>query len=251
MYAKIVSRLVFLQKNLRGRTMQLNDYNDFVRILLRAGFSYGGGNSDGIYAVVPFDWRKEPEGSDVRWHTGNLDTDPWEWRIRVLDERDDIAYSKVFCKKSGYITKEWYPYFLAVRRKGLDFADEYSSGSISYIAKRIYDVVSEGGEVPLHEIKQLGGFLREEKSRFEGALVELQMKLYITICGIRQKASQDGGGYGWPATVFCTTEKFWGREVFDKAGRIKSDEAEEAIAERILELNPDADSKKMIRFMRG
>ena len=29
------------------------------------------------------------------------ETDPWEWRIRVLDERDDIAYAKLFYKKSG------------------------------------------------------------------------------------------------------------------------------------------------------
>ena len=231
--------------------MPLNNYDDFVRILLKAGFSVGSGNADGIYAAVPFNWLNEPQDSQVRWHTGNPDTDPWEWRIRVLKERDDIAYSKVFFRKSGYITKEWYPYFLAVRRSGKVFAEEYRSGAISHFAKRIYEVVNETGKVPFHEIKQLGGFLREDKSRFESALVELQMKLYITICGIRQKTSQNGEGYGWPATVFCITENFWGCEVFDRASSIKPKEAEEAIAERILELNPDADRKKMLRFMRG
>ena len=248
MYAKIVAYLTFESE---GRVMPLNDYNDFVRILLQAGFSLGSGSTDGIFAVVPFNWLNEPKDSQVRWHTGNPDTDPWEWRIRVLDERDDIAYSKMFFKKSGFITKEWYPYFLAARRQGRDFAEEYRRGAISHYAKRIYEVVSAAGKVPFHEIKQLGGFSREDKSRFESALVELQMKLYITICGIRQKTSQDGGGYGWPSTVFCTTEKFWGSEVFDKAGCISLDEAEEAITGRILELNPAADRNKMLRFMRG
>lgn len=232
--------------------MPLNNYNDFIQELLSAGFSIGGGNDEGIYAVVPFDWQNEPWDSKIRWHTGDLETDPWEWRVRVLDERGDIAYAKMFFKKSGYITKEWYPHFLSVRRKGMDFDEEYHCGSISHYAKRIYEVISENGEVPYHIIKQLGGFSREDKSRFENALAELQMKLYITICGIRQKTSlTTGAGYGWPVTVFCTTEQFWGREQFDKAGAMKPSEAEEAITGRILELNPDADRKKIIKFIRG
>ncbi len=55
-------------------------------------------------------------GESIAWHTEDPETDPWEWRIRVLDEYTDIAYGKLFFRKSGYITKEWYPYFLAVRR---------------------------------------------------------------------------------------------------------------------------------------
>jgi len=229
----------------------LNNFNDFLRILLNAGFSIGGGNDEGIYAVVPFDWLNEPLNSKISWHTGDPETDPWEWRVRVLAERDDIAYGKMFFKKSGYITKEWYPYFLSVRRKGLDFADEYHSGTISHFAKRIYEVVSETDKAPLHMIKQLGGFSKEDKSRFDGALVELQMKLYITICSIQQKTSLNGKGYGWPSTVFCTTERFWGDEMFNRANAIKPCEAEEAIAGRILELNPDADRKKMQKFIWG
>jgi hypothetical protein len=74
----------------------------------------------------------------------------WEWRMRVLDERDDIAYSKVFFRKAGYITREWYPYFLAVRRKGLTFDETYADGVFSHEAKRIYEVLREGIPVPLH-----------------------------------------------------------------------------------------------------
>ena len=43
--------------------------------------------------------------------------------MRVLEEREDIAYSKVFFRTSGYITREWYPYFYAVRRKGESFQE--------------------------------------------------------------------------------------------------------------------------------
>jgi len=231
--------------------MPLNNYDDFVRILLQAGFSMATGNIDGVYAVVPFGWSKEPRDSKIRWHTGDPETDPWEWRLRVLEERDDIAYGKLFFRKGGYITEEWYPYFLAIRRGGMDFAQAYQRGGVSSEAKIIYEIISARGEAAFDEIKRLGAFSREDKSRFEAALTELQMKLYITICDIRQRISADGRGYGWPVTVFCTTEAFWGEEVFDKGESIRPAEAEEAVAERILALNPGADRKKMIKFMRG
>ncbi|MDR1705655.1 MAG: hypothetical protein LBS19_13355, partial [Clostridiales bacterium] len=101
--------------------MELNSFNDFVKILIRAGFSIGGGNNEGIYAVVNHDWTYTPPGSPIVWHTGDPETDPWEWRVRVLNERSDIAYAKCFFKKSGYITQEFYPYFLALRRGRREF----------------------------------------------------------------------------------------------------------------------------------
>jgi hypothetical protein len=232
--------------------MALNNFDDFVAALLDAGFSTGSGHAEGVYAVVPFAWDEPPPfRTRVRWHTGDPETDPWEWRIRVLEERNDIAYAKMFFKKSGYITKEWYPYFLAARRKGMDFDEEYARGTIGGCAKRIYGVVRDRGALPLHEMKRLGGFSREEKSRFDAAVIELQMKLYITICGARQKASLAGGEYGWRSTVFRAVETFWDRTVFERAGKISAREAADRITERIYELNPGADAKKVRKFIEG
>jgi hypothetical protein len=232
--------------------MTLNNFEDFIAALLNAGFSTGSGHTEGVYAVVPFAWDESPPfRTRVRWHTGDPATDPWEWRIRVLEERNDIAYAKMFFKKSGYITEEWYPYFLAARRKGMDFGEEYARGTISHSAKRIYDVVKDGGALPLHEIKRLGGFSREEKSRFDAAVIELQMRLYITICGAKQKVSLTGGEYGWRSTVFCAVEKFWDKAIFKRAGKISAREAAEKITDRIYKLNPDADARKIRKFIEG
>jgi hypothetical protein len=232
--------------------MKLNNFEDFIAVLLNAGFSTGSGHTEGVYAVVPFAWDESPPfRTKVRWHTGDPETDPWEWRIRVLEERNDIAYAKVFFKKSGYITKEWYPYFLTARRKGMDFDEEYARGTISSDAKRIYNVVKEGGALPLHEIKRLGGFSQEYKSRFDAAVLELQMKLYVTICGARQKVSLTGMEYGWRSTVFCTVEKFWDKTVFEKANRFSVKEAADRITEQVYRLNPDADARKVKKFIEG
>lgn len=232
-----------------GKDM-IHNFSDFCNELLECGFSMGGGNAKGIYAVVPYDW-KEQEFIDtpVKWHTGNPETDPWEWRMRVLEERDDIAYAKVFFKTSGFITKEWYPYFYAVRRNRETFEEAYDSGTISHMAKRIYEIVSEG-EIAFHEIKQAGYFGREDNAAFERAIVELQMRMFITMSGRAQKVNKYGEAYGWSSTVFTTVEDFW-----EKRGLILPDldpkESFEKIREQILRLNPEAAEKKMERFIRG
>lgn len=230
----------------------IQNYNDFVNSLLDAGFSMGGGNSEGIFSLISWKWDEVPPyETPVRWHTGNPETDPWEWRIRVLDEREDIAYAKLFFKKSGYITKEWYPYFLAARRGGKNFTDEYEDGTVSHFAKRIYDIVIENETLPLHAVKQIGGFSKADASKFDKALVELQMKMYLTMCGRQQKISRKGEEYGWSSTVFCTIEKYFGKDMVEKADKINEQEAKEKITEQIYRLNPVAEPRKIAKFIKG
>ena len=231
---------------------QIRSYQDFTTALLRAGFSMGGGNNEGINSVISWSWDETPPyETPVRWHTGEPETDPWEWRMRVLDEREDIAYGKVFFKKSGYITKDWAPYFLAARRGKEEFDGAYADGTLSHAAKRIYNTILEYGTLPLHAIKQLAGFGAEEKSRFDSSLTELQMRMFLTMCGRQQKLSQKGEEYGWYSTVFCTTEQFWGADVFTQAAKITKDDAIQAITKQVLLINPQAESKKISKFILG
>jgi len=230
----------------------IQNYNDFLTTLLTAGFSLASGNADGIYAVMPWTWNeKPPYDTPVTWFCEDPDLSPWHWRMRVLEERNDIAYAKLFFKKSGYITQEWYPYFLAARRAGDTFQETYESGLISHAAKRIYEVVEAGGVLPSHEIKQQAGFGKAEKSAFDRGLTELQMGMFITACGRQTKVSKTGKEYGMDSNMFCTTESFWGNYVFDRAAGIDQDEAYEKIHKRVLELNPQADEKKIRKFVFG
>lgn len=231
---------------------QIMNYADFLLALLEAGFSMGGGNAEGIYALLPWGWDEQPPyDTPVRWHTGDPETDPWEWRMRVLDEREDIAYAKVFFKKSGYMTRAWAPAFLAARREGKTLSQEYAEGLISAHAKRVYDAVRANEILPLHAIAPLCGFDKEEKPKVERALVELQMKLYLTMCGRQRKVSRMGEEYGWFSTMFCTTEHFWGEAVFDEAARLNQNDAAARISRRVLSLNPQAGEKKIAKFISG
>lgn len=228
----------------------IRDFSDFCRELSESGFSMGGGNSKGIFALIDFDWTDQDWlDTPVRWHCGDPEIDPWEWRMRVLEERTDVAYAKVFFKTSGYITKDWYPYFYAVRRNGESFAEAYERGAVSAEAKRIYDIVSSG-EAALHEIKAQGGFGREDKARFDRGLVELQMGLFITMAGRQQKKNKYGMEYGWNSTVFTTVEHFWEARGFT-IPELDPKESYEKLRRQILKLNPAAEEKTIRKFIMG
>ena len=234
--------------------MTIRNYDEFIAALLKAGFSGAvGGRDEGVFDLFRYGWGADDEGS-AYWHSGDPDSDPWEWRVRVMAERRDITYSKAFFRKAGYITREWYPYFLAARRGGMSFEEEYREGTVSHFAKRAYEAAAAHGSLPAHEIKRAAGVKREDASKFDSALTELQMRLYLTMCGTQPKISREGKEYGWSSMVFCTTEHFWGgrtAEVFGEAASIGRREAAQAITEQILSLNPSARLDKIGKFIRG
>jgi hypothetical protein len=229
----------------------ITGFAGFTAELMSAGFSVAGGNDEGVFGLIGFSWENQPPDSPIRWHTGDPETDPWEWRIRVLEERSDIAYAKVFFRKAGYITREWYPYFLSARRDGREYADLYADGLMSRYTKRIMDVLTENHALPVHELKLLAGFGKEDKSRFDKALTDLQMGLFITMCGRAQKRNRYGEEYGWHSTVFCLSEEFWERALFDQAAEMDAKESFAAISERVYNLNPNADKRKVRKFILG
>ena len=230
----------------------IDNFQDFCDALRETGFSTGNENSGGIFTLLVKKEDTDLGISDrIHWHTEDPETDPWEWRMRVLTECQDIAYAKLFFNKSGYITKEWYPYFLAARRKGKAFEEMYEDGMISNCARQIYQLLADHKVLPLHEIKDMTGFGKEDKSKFDRALTELQMKMLITMCGQRQKLSFQGEKYGWHSTVFCLTEDFFDADVYASASAITPSAAEEHIRQRILQLNVHADKKKITKFIFG
>ncbi len=229
--------------------MEIRCFDDFCAELRESGFSLAG-KDKGIFSLLTYDWSDQPENAVIRWHTGDKDTDPWEWRMRVLYDCDDIAYAKLFFGTGGYITKEWYPYFWAVRRHGVSFEEAYENGTISAIAKRIYDIIEKNGSIAMHELKQLAGITKEEASKYDRALVELQSKMFITLCGQTRKKNSIGMGYGWNSTMFTTVESFWesrGCEIED----IDPHEALDALRAQVLKLNPAAEARRIDKFIKG
>lgn len=219
-------------------------FNTFITELLKVGFTLAG-YKDGIFTLCDY------FGDNIESHTDDPDTDPWVWRMKSILERNDIVYGKIFFNKGGYITKEWFPYFYALRRRQRTFEETYASGEISYMAKEIYDIIAKQPNISLHEIKLAVGATKESKPQIDQAITQLQMKLFITISGQTYKTSKDGQPYGWPVTTFKTIDKFIDDDILTASQKINPEESFHIIQRRILQLNPDASTKKIQKFIYG
>ena len=232
------------------RGMEIRNFSGFCTLLLECGFSLGGENPKGIFSLLAPGCLDQPDGSPIRPHTGDPDTDPWEWRMRVLEERQDLAYAKVFFRTSGYIARQWYPSFFAVRRRGETLEQAYIAGRVSRTARKIYQLLQENGPTPSHEIKPLCGFSKEEGRTLEPALLELQTGMFATISGRAQKVNRQGQPYGWNSVVFATVEDFWQQRGLELPS-LDPDKAYEDIRRQVFRLNPWDQPRKVEQFIKG
>jgi len=217
----------------------IHGYGDFCARLRQAGFSMGGENNDGIFALC------DHFGDNIHWHTGEEDTDPWVWRMRVLVEENDIGYGKLFLQKGGYVTREWAPCFIAYKRQHQDYEDVYQEGCMSLLERSVCRFVKDKGEAVLHEIKAAFG-----DKKLEAVLAKLQTNMFLTISGQTMRLSKENVPYGWPVTNFRLTDDFWGPDVMLEANAIPVRDAREQIIQRVYELNPLVKMKALERFLR-
>lgn len=223
--------------------LKINTYNEFVTIVEEIGFMPLSNNCIDFISLSSDKGLTVPE----QWHTG-LPSDPWSWRTKIEEEKK-AAYAKLFDKKPGFISLAWYPIFLAARRKNRSFAEMYADGLLSSYAKRIYNQFDHYESLAVHELKGMCGITKEDHAKFESALIELQMKMFLTINGMTNKLNKEGQPYGWPVTLYAKVETWAGEDLIEKSKKINPQDAVEEIMDRIYELNPNADSKKVKKFI--
>lgn len=219
---------------------KITEYREFISMVEKLGFMTLSNNCINFTSL-------EDLTTGEQWHT-DLPSDPWSWRLNI--EKDQkAAYAKLFDKKPGFISLEWYPKFLAARRRGRTFSELYSEGLVSNYAKQIYDLFDGQNILAAHEIKSLGGFTKDLNSKYESAMCELQMGMFITVKGTKQKINTKGEPYGWPSTAYTTVEAWAGNELIEASYSIHSRDAIDEIIQRIGEVTPSAETKKMKRFL--
>jgi hypothetical protein len=221
---------------------KITEYRDFVNIVEEIGFMPFSKNCIDFISLDGDTGLTYPE----QWHT-DLPSDPWPWRVKI-EEEHKAAYGKLFDKKPGFISLEWYPRFLAARRGGRSFKEMFSDGLISNYARQIYALFDTYSILATHEIKSLCGFTKETNSKYESAMCELQMGMFITTNGMTYKVGSSGEPYGWPATAYSTVEIWAGEELTEQSCLIKPQDAMDDILIRINEIAPNADPKKIKRF---
>ena len=182
------------------------------------------------------------------WFVEGVDG-PWEWRME-LARRGVVAYGKLFSKKAGLVSREWYPDLANYRRNGYDFDSRYEEGLASYREKCVMDVLLREGPMLSKDLKRLAGFGGDGLKGFDTVITNLQMQTYITVHSFEYAHDKYGKPYGWGIARYAVTEDVLGAEATQGAYRRDPEESRERILRHLSELCPDAFDEDLAKLIR-
>ena len=182
------------------------------------------------------------------WFVEGVDG-PWEWRME-LARRGVVAYGKLFSRKAGLVSREWYPDLANYRRDGYDFDARYEEGLASHREKRIMDVLLREGPTLSKDLKRLAGFGGDGLKGFDTEITSLQMQTYITVHSFEYARDKHGKPYGWGIVRYAVTEDVLGTDVTKGAYQRDPEESRARITQHLGMLFPDAFDDDLAKFIR-
>ena len=182
------------------------------------------------------------------WFVDGVDG-PWEWRMEVAC-RGAVAYGKLFNKKAGLVSREWYPDLANYLRDGYDFDARYEDGLASYKEKCIVDVLLRDGPTLSKDLKKAAGFGGDGMKGFDTAITRLQMQTYVTVHSFEYSKDKHGKPYGWGVARFAVSEDVLGEESTRSAYSRSPEESKARLMTHLRTLcphAPEAELEKLIR----
>ena len=163
------------------------------------------------------------------WWSGDAAADPWEWRM-ILAEDADIAYGKFFNGVSGFISKDWFPYFAQLKRDGYDSDSAAEEGLLNRRLVKLMGAFKSGGEIIFSNVLKnetcLGG-------AFETALGMAQNKSFLICHSFAQRINRQGMPYGWHVARYCVPELKFGSGAVRSRYDMPVDDAREAVCSQV------------------
>lgn len=187
--------------------------------------------------------------SPLQWHTGDDETDPWQWKDRAAAEKQ-AAFGNILGGRKGFISKRMYPLFFSACRPDWTVEERYKKGYIKKAVLDVYRLFDTGRQLDTGEIRRLMHVTKKEgASAVDSAIVTLQREFYITVSGNRRKTSFDGKEYGWPANTYSLVDDWasgWLTEPL-----LSTDDARAAIMSHCAGLDSRLDCNKAEKLLFG
>ena len=165
----------------------------------------------------------------------------WGWKDDSLDKRW-WYYGKLLRRRATLVSLEMLPYFYALSDNygSLDdYLQEYEDGLMTAEAKAIYEVILQNGPLDTVRLRREARMSAESaKSRFDRALIELQMGLKVLPIGV---AHTGAWNYAFTYELF----QRWFPEVPEQARPIKRSKARRVLVQRYID-NVVATDRNMI-----
>jgi len=167
----------------------------------------------------------------------------WSWKDRSLDKKW-WYYGKFLRRRATLVSLEVLPFFYALSQNfgGIrDYLQEYEDGLMTAEAKAIYEAILENGPLDTVRLRREARMSAEgAKSRFDRALVELQMGLKVVPIGVARTGAWN---YAFTYELF----QRWFSEVPGQARAIGRSEARRVVLRRYLDNVVAADRKMIAR----
>lgn len=226
---------------------RLTCYSDFLERVDELGFMPMGA----AVAGLPF---LGEEVDPASWHTGDVETDPWQWKDRAAAEKR-AAYGCILGGEKGFVSARFYPIFLAACRPLEPMPERYESGVVNQTTWQLWSLFQAQTGLNTSEVRQLMKVTAKSgASRVETSLGALQAEFYITVSGVRRRVAKNGKPFGWPASVFDRVEAWAPPEWLAEVSYYEQAEARAMILDRGVEIGRGVDRaalRKLLKFGEG
>ena len=173
---------------------------------------------------------------------------PWEWKEQITGQ-GKIAYGKLFRKRAGYVSLDWYPDLCNFRRDGYDFEGFFENGLAPYKSREIVETLEKNGPMLSKALKETLGYVRGGKKGFDTAVMLLQMQTFVAIDDFVYQRDRFGRPYGWGVARYCTAEQRFSEALVNAAACAPA-ESLRRITDQLMKLVPGVSRREMEAWIR-
>ncbi len=205
------------------------------------------------YGFLPF-FKNEIKGFSVEEMTqpalwmSDTEEGPWEWKGPVA-RGGKCVYGKLFQKKAGFVSLDWFPDFVNYRRDGYDFDSRYEEGLVSQKDKAVYEAIAQNGTITTGALKKQLNYGKNGNKGFETVITRLQMQTYVIITDFEYMRDKYGKEYGWGVERYGIPEMRLGAKNVTKAYSKDPGESRAAVLEYLRELLPQASEGQILKII--
>lgn len=240
---------------------KVNHYIDLEKLISQMGFLPFFGNEIPDFSVEEFTphdlWFSDEDG-------------PWEWKGPIL-RNGNCAYGKIFQKKAGFVSMEWFPDFVNYRRSvyNIQVESQESMGNL------VYETVVKHESLLSKEIKALCGYKKKrtkksinpfdswessevkaiysetepKKEGFETVITRLQMGTWLIVADFEYLYNKQGEPYGWGVARYATPEALYGEDVILASKHRTAEESKQRLVNHLTQLLPQATPAQILKIV--
>lgn len=181
----------------------------------------------------------------------------WEWKGPLIRE-GHCAYGKFFAKRAGYVSLEWFPHLMNVRRT-CHYAKDEDTAALDDV---VLQAIESERSTTVRELRQLLGLSGRRGSRrasdpvdllpsgsrlsLEPILTRLMMETRVVIADFEYNVDRHGRTYGWGVARYTTPEQLYGPLRAD----CSPEESYDRIYRHLRTLFPEAPERRIQALIR-